>query len=150
MTIGERIKDCRKDRRLTQKTLGELSGIAEPTIRKYESGRLNPKQETLKKIADGLGVTVEFLRANTVDSNTIPKTIETPDDFFDVDVIVFHDYEGTPIGTIPLRMVDKIEQFRLFRESMISINIASPLKNKLLNDFFYGMFSSDNQQQEIE
>lgn len=57
MTIGEKIKAKRQEKGLTQKALGELAGIAEPTIRRYESGKLNPKMETISKIANGLGVT---------------------------------------------------------------------------------------------
>ena len=56
MTIGEKIRQHRKARNMTQKQLGELSGIAEPTIRRYELGKLNPKRETLTKIADALGI----------------------------------------------------------------------------------------------
>lgn len=58
MTVGERIRTARKNAGLTQKQLGEKSGIAEPTIRKYELGKLNPKRETLKKIADALEIPV--------------------------------------------------------------------------------------------
>lgn len=54
MTIGERIRSIRKSRNLTQKQLGELAGIAEPTIRRYELGKLNPKYETIEKIAAAL------------------------------------------------------------------------------------------------
>lgn len=56
MTIGERIKAARKNAGMTQKQLGELAGIAEPTIRRYELGKLNPKFETLAKIAEALKV----------------------------------------------------------------------------------------------
>ena len=56
MTIGEIIRRTRKDKNMTQKQLGEAAGIAEPTIRKYESNRLNPTRETLHKIATALGV----------------------------------------------------------------------------------------------
>lgn len=56
MTTGEKIKSARQNAKLTQKKLSELTGIAEPTIRKYESNRLNPKKETLQKIAFPLGV----------------------------------------------------------------------------------------------
>lgn len=56
MTTGELIRQKRKQAGLTQKELGERAGIAEPTIRKYESNRLNPKPATLKKIATALGV----------------------------------------------------------------------------------------------
>lgn len=54
MTTGERIRTLRKSRNLTQKQLGELAGIAEPTIRRYELGKLNPKYETVVKIAAAL------------------------------------------------------------------------------------------------
>lgn len=56
MTIGENIRRIRKERGLTQKKLGELCMIAEPTIRRYEAGTLNPKLETVEKIASALGV----------------------------------------------------------------------------------------------
>ena len=56
MTTGEKIRQARVKKGLTQKQLGELCEIAEPTIRRYELGKLNPKKETLEKIAAPLGV----------------------------------------------------------------------------------------------
>lgn len=56
MTVGERIRNARKNAGLTQKQLGEKCGIAEPTIRRYELGKLNPKYETLQKIASALEI----------------------------------------------------------------------------------------------
>ena len=58
MDFGEKLRKIRKEKGLTQKELGSLCGIAEPTIRRYESGNLHPKFETRKKIADALGVSV--------------------------------------------------------------------------------------------
>lgn len=54
MTTGERIRTVRQSKNLTQKQLGELAGIAEPTIRRYELGKLNPKIETIAKIASAM------------------------------------------------------------------------------------------------
>lgn len=54
MPTGIRIKEIRRNKGLTQKQLGEKCHIAESTIRRYESGNLNPKIETLQKIADAL------------------------------------------------------------------------------------------------
>ncbi len=65
-TIGEKIREIRKARGLTQKELGEKAGIAEPTIRRYELGKLNPKIETVKKIADALGVDAAYLYSESV------------------------------------------------------------------------------------
>lgn len=57
MAVNENIKRFRKEMGLTQKKLSELCGIAEPTIRRYEAGTLNPKIETVEKIASALGTT---------------------------------------------------------------------------------------------
>ena len=56
MTVGERIKEARKKANLTQAKLSELTGIAAPTIRRYEAGKLNPKLATIDKIAVALDV----------------------------------------------------------------------------------------------
>lgn len=58
---GDMIKKHRTEQGLTQKKLGELCGIADSNIRKYESGRQNPKIETLQKIANALRVPVTDL-----------------------------------------------------------------------------------------
>jgi transcriptional regulator with XRE-family HTH domain len=54
MTIGEKIKSFRNIRRISQKTLAELSGVSEGAIRKYEAGTGNPKSAQLKKLAQAL------------------------------------------------------------------------------------------------
>lgn len=53
---GNLIRKYRKQKGLTQKQLGDLCGIADSNIRKYEAGRQNPKIETVEKIADALNV----------------------------------------------------------------------------------------------
>lgn len=58
MTIGENIRAIRKEKGLTQKELGRLCGIAEITIRQYESEKYQPKIETIEKIAQALGVPI--------------------------------------------------------------------------------------------
>ena len=59
MSVGENIKRIRKEKGLTQKQLGELCGLADSAIRRYENGGANPKIETKKKIANALEVPVE-------------------------------------------------------------------------------------------
>lgn len=56
MTVGEKIKSARLSAGMTQKELSSKIGIDDGTLRKYESGRLNPKVETLEKIATGIGI----------------------------------------------------------------------------------------------
>lgn len=56
MTIGEKIKNIRESKGLTQIQLSELSKIHVSTIRKYELGIRNPKPDQIERIANGLGV----------------------------------------------------------------------------------------------
>ncbi|MFR5451146.1 MAG: helix-turn-helix domain-containing protein [Roseburia hominis] len=49
MPTGAKIKEIRKQKGLTQKQLGDLCGMADSAIRRYENGNANPKIETLKK-----------------------------------------------------------------------------------------------------
>ncbi|MDA1477523.1 helix-turn-helix domain-containing protein [Bacillus changyiensis] len=62
MKFGDRLKELRKKRTdLSQKKFGEYLGLAESTISMYEQNRREPDYETLIKIADFFGVTVDFL-----------------------------------------------------------------------------------------
>lgn len=56
MNIGENIKKFRIEQHLTQKQLAEMAGIAEITVRQYESGKRIPKSIPLLSIADALNV----------------------------------------------------------------------------------------------
>jgi len=64
MTIGERIYFCRLERKMTQKQLAEKAGMADSAIRKYESGRITPKFETLNRIAAALEIPWTMLYPN--------------------------------------------------------------------------------------
>lgn len=54
MNIGQKIKEVRKQKSLTQKELGKRAGISQQQIAQYENGKLKPKIETISKIADAL------------------------------------------------------------------------------------------------
>ena len=55
-TVGQQIKKYRKEKNLTQKQLGELSGTSEITVRQYELGKRQPRLEQLRRIASALDV----------------------------------------------------------------------------------------------
>lgn len=55
---GEMIRKYRIQKGMTQKKLGELCGIADSNIRKYETGKQTPKINTLQRIADALEVSI--------------------------------------------------------------------------------------------
>lgn len=61
MTIGDRIKQARTEKGLTQKQLGIISETSEITIRQYELGKRQPRIEQLQRIASALDVDVNWL-----------------------------------------------------------------------------------------
>lgn len=51
MTVGQKIKQLRIGKGLTQEELGDLLGVKKAAIQKYESGQVqNLKSETIKKL----------------------------------------------------------------------------------------------------
>lgn len=58
---GDNIKRIRKAKNFTQKKLGEMCGIDEANLRKYENGRLEPSLTTIRKIAEALDVALSEL-----------------------------------------------------------------------------------------
>lgn len=50
MNIGERLRDLRKKRKLTQTELGKKIGKCESTIRKYEAGIVEPKLDSFTSV----------------------------------------------------------------------------------------------------
>lgn len=59
--IGEKIKELREEKNLTQARLSELLKIDKSTIAKYETNEREPKVYILCKIAEYFGVTLDFL-----------------------------------------------------------------------------------------
>ena len=61
-TIGQRIKVLRKKRKLTQEALARKSNIPCTTLVKIENDIVkNPSIETVKKLSEGLEVTIDEL-----------------------------------------------------------------------------------------
>lgn len=61
-TIAKNIKKYRAKQGISQDKLSKLAGITLHTITKIESGATaNPRIETVKKIADALGVSIDDL-----------------------------------------------------------------------------------------
>lgn len=61
MTLGERIKTARKDRKMTRVQLGKDVGITEQVIYYFENGLRVPSVQTLTEIAAVLDVSLDWL-----------------------------------------------------------------------------------------
>ena len=60
--LKDNIKKARLDAGLTQIEVAEKLGVAQAQYARWENGGRNPKDETVKKIAEIFGVTVDKLK----------------------------------------------------------------------------------------
>ncbi len=61
MTLGERIKECRLNAKLSQEKVAELVGVSRQAVTKWESNQSAPNTENLFKLAEIFGTTVDLL-----------------------------------------------------------------------------------------
>lgn len=75
--FGDRLRQLRKDRKLTQQQLAELIGVKNSVISFYEVGDRTPSPDVLRKLALALHVTSDYLlgieRAATLDASGLDE-----------------------------------------------------------------------------
>ena len=111
------IKFLRKKKGLTQAQLCKVLNIAQPTLSGYETGNYEPDQDTLGRIADYFGVTVDFIlgRENHTTIDTTPRAIQIKDlaikdevelnDFYPVPLL------GSVVAGVPIESQEDLEGY---------------------------------------
>jgi len=61
MSLGEKIKQLRQEKGYSQTFLEKRSGVNSKLLSKYENGRIIPTADTLRKIAEGLDISADYL-----------------------------------------------------------------------------------------
>lgn len=56
MDLSQELKQRREELGVTQEYLAELAGVGLRTIKTFESGKANPRLETLTKLSEVLGM----------------------------------------------------------------------------------------------
>ena len=74
----ENLKKYRKERGITQIRLSIAAEVSQETISAYESGKAMPSAETLIKMSEFLGVSIDFLLDQT--DNPLINQNKTDDD----------------------------------------------------------------------
>lgn len=87
MGFLERLKESRKQARLTQGEISEKLGISQPAYASWEGGTKKPTQENLVKIAQILNITVDYLVGNS-DEEITNKVLE------DIEILFRKNSEG--------------------------------------------------------
>lgn len=68
MELGKNLKRFRENNQMTQKEIAEILNVEPATISKYESGILEPKIESLKKLSKTFEVTIDELLKDEEDN----------------------------------------------------------------------------------
>ncbi|TGE80033.1 helix-turn-helix domain-containing protein [Weissella confusa] len=71
MTVYERIKEISKARGMSLQSVAKAAGLSQNMIYQYKT--VNPKTETLRTLADVLGVSVDYLLGNTDEMHSNKK-----------------------------------------------------------------------------
>ena len=76
--LGDIIKQLRKNAKITQKIFADQMKVSKSTIAMWETNNREPDIETLKKIAEFFGVSVDYLTGSniTIDYSYIDETKE--------------------------------------------------------------------------
>ncbi|WP_380052375.1 helix-turn-helix domain-containing protein [Falsihalocynthiibacter sp. SS001] len=61
LNLGERVRELRKSRNWTLEQAAKQAGLARSTLSKVENGQMSPTYEALKKLAEGLEISVPQL-----------------------------------------------------------------------------------------
>ncbi|MCX7903252.1 MAG: helix-turn-helix domain-containing protein [Caloramator sp.] len=75
--FSQRLKELRKEKKLTQTELAKEIGLSKSAIVQYESNKRIPNYEILSKLADFFGVTTDYMIGRTDYKTNIKKLEET-------------------------------------------------------------------------
>lgn len=87
MGFGEKIRELRRSRNLTQKKLGDLVGVGFAYVSKVENERLDfgdyPSEDLIRKLADALSADEDelMLLAKKIPDHIRQRVLERPDAF---------------------------------------------------------------------
>lgn len=126
MTIGKKIKYCRKLCNITQNKLAELTGLHPVSIRKYETDKMEPQPVQIEKIADALSISYNALIGNA----TAGLRLETVGDLMGILIVLFN--------TDILRITGERDENKYLKKETVKISF-----NPLLASFFEMEQTSD-------
>ena len=75
----ENLRIARKAKGMSQQNLADAIGVSQQAIHQYETDKIEPDIENLKRLADTLSVSVDFLVAHRLPVDT-PYTVVNEDE----------------------------------------------------------------------
>lgn len=80
MNIGARMAELRKQKDLSQTDFAKAIGVSREMIGRYERDEVMPSIEEAKKIADALGVSLDYLAGEGLNSKFDKQTVKRLED----------------------------------------------------------------------
>lgn len=94
--FGDRLKELREEKELTQDELGRMLGVSRQSISSYESQDIEPSINNLVKLADIFNVSLDYLLCRTKEKHNLNlKDIEDRDFIVDLAMIIKKHYKKT-------------------------------------------------------
>ena len=75
-SFTERLRNARKSRGLSQAELAQRAGLEPSAVSHFEAGRRQPSFHNLRKLADSLGVTTDYLLGRDLDLGASGPAVE--------------------------------------------------------------------------
>lgn len=76
MTVGNRIKELRTGKKMTQAQLANEVGLSYIQIGRYEKQKSNPSAEVLQRLAEALNTTTDYLMNGTSEQIAATKVTD--------------------------------------------------------------------------
>ncbi len=121
MTVGERLKNLRKQKGLSQQELSRQIGINRSTYARYETDDNQADYETLQKLADFFDTSIDYLLGRTDDQTGQKRGNEEtfyPDGARDLQALI-RDNRAIHFGGEQLQL-DEEEQAELLRHMRLA------------------------------
>lgn len=81
--IGQRIRDLRKQKKMSQSELAKIIGVTQTTITAWETGKAEPSSSAVANLADYFNVTTDYLlgrpeekKDDSIDHTALEKAID--------------------------------------------------------------------------
>ena len=136
MTIGERIKELRKQQGMTQSDLAKKLGIPYQSIGQWERGIRTPKFNTISRIIDALGVPASAFLEGYVSFEEISEEMDMPLEVVQ-ETLGNPDVKNIPFGSSTrdkaLYVVILLAQNKAALDTEKTENILSPARAELLS-----------------
>ena len=147
VTIGNRIKELRTSKNLTQEDIAKMVKVSKATISNYEKGKVSPPIELLIKLAERYDVSIDWLCG--LSNEEIPRLMSYGDAFFRLveidkvigfsveDVTFFSNLRGTAV-LFEATLTKALEEY----QEMVNLR-----DNNTISEHLFNLWISDKVQQ---